>query len=245
MRAILMLHGVDDSGSVLSVTRAELGSLVRAVQRSGHRIVPLTELLRGQARDVVALTFDDGFASVSEHAAPVLAELGAPATLFLTTERVGLDNRWPSQPAGAPHSAMMQWSDVQRLAANGWDIEAHSLHHPDLRTLSDQELERELLEPCARIEEKLGRRPRFLAYPYGYFDQRVAARARAHFECSLTTVFRPLRAQEDVAQLPRLDAYYLRSPKVHGQFGSLSFMAYLSARGALRRLRRHPGEIVV
>lgn len=245
MRAILMLHGVDDSGSVLTVTRAELGSLVRSIQRSGHRIVPLAELLRGQADNVIALTFDDGFTSVSEHAAPVLAEHGAPATLFLTTERVGLDNRWPSQPADAPRSAMMQWSDVQRLAAQGWDIEAHSLHHPDLRTLNDQELERELVEPCDRIEQELGRRPRILAYPYGYFDERVAGRARAHFEYALTTVFRPLRAREDVAQLPRLDAYYLRSPSVHAHFGSLSFMAYVSARGALRRLRRHPGEIVV
>lgn len=245
MRAILMLHGVNDSGSVLTVTPSELGSLVDAIRRSGHRIVPLAELLRSQTANVVALTFDDGFASVSEHAAPVLAERGAPATLFLTTERVGLDNRWPSQPAGAPTCAMMQWSDVQRLAAGGWDIEAHSLHHPDLRTLTDQELERELVEPCQQIEAKLGRKPRFLAYPYGYFDRRVAARARAHFECALTTVFRPLRAEEDVAQVPRLDAYYLRSPRVHGNFGSTAFMAYLAARGALRRARRHPGEIIL
>ncbi|HEY3255865.1 MAG TPA: polysaccharide deacetylase family protein, partial [Polyangiaceae bacterium] len=148
MRAVLMFHGVDDSSSVLSIRRAQLASLIRAVQASGHRIVPLSTLLRTTTPNSIALTFDDGFASVAEQAAPLLGELAVPATLFLTTQHVGLSNRWPSQPSDAPVQPMMHWSDVQDLAKGGWAIEAHSLTHPDLRKLTDDELTRELREPC-------------------------------------------------------------------------------------------------
>jgi len=243
MRAVLMLHGVDESGSVLSVTPEQLHSLVHAIRASGHRLVPLTTLLESSASDLVALTFDDGFRSVSERAAPILEQLSAPATLFLTTERLARDNLWPGQPADAPRFEIMGWSDVKRLSDNGWAIEAHSLNHPDLRRLGDAELERELTLPNQHIADHIGRRPRVLAYPYGYFDRRVAELARRHFDFAVTTVFRPLGASEDAVRIPRLDAYYLRAPAVHRQFGSKAFMAYLAARGGLRRLRGHPGEI--
>jgi len=243
VRAVLMFHGVDDSDSVLSVRAAELRSLVEAIRASGHQILPLPALLASSAPDAVALSFDDGFRSVSEQAAPVLAQLGAPATLFLTTAHVGKDNGWPSQPADAPRFPMMGWSDVERLAGQGWSIDAHSRTHPDLRRLGEEELERELVGPCEDIEQHLGVRPGGVAYPYGYYDERVAERARGHFAYAVTTVFRPLGPREDVLRLPRLDGYYLRSPRVHRRFGSRPFLAYLAARGALRRFRHHPGEI--
>jgi peptidoglycan/xylan/chitin deacetylase (PgdA/CDA1 family) len=240
---VLMFHGVDDSGSVLTVSAAELDSLVRSIRASGHEIVPLAALLAGTSPDAVALTFDDGFVSVAEQAAPVLARLDAPATLFLTTGYVGKDNRWPTQPADAPRFAMMGWPEVQRLSRGGWAIEAHSRSHPDLRVLEDEELDRELVGPCDDIEQRTGRRPRGVAYPYGYFDERVAERARGHFAFAVTTVFRALGSPDDTLRIPRLDAYYLRAPRVHRHFGSRRFAAYLVARGALRRLRKHPGEI--
>ena len=51
--------------------------------------------------------------------------------------------------------------------------------HPYLTQLSQSELERELVESRARIEDELGRACRFLAYPYGDQDERVRAAAQA------------------------------------------------------------------
>ena len=119
MRTVFMFHGVDDSGSVLSVTAEQLRSLVHAVRSSGHRIVPLSDAIEHPADRTVALTFDDGFVSVAKNAAPVLAELDAPATLFLTTGYVGRDNRWPTQPPDAPRFAMMDWGELEHLKALG------------------------------------------------------------------------------------------------------------------------------
>ena len=61
------------------------------------------------------------------------------------------------------------------LQASGFRIEAHTANHPDLRSLSDAEIEAEMEAADAAIEARLGRRPRFFAYPYGYHDSRVRA----------------------------------------------------------------------
>lgn len=129
-----------------------------------HEIVPLETLLTEPIRQrCVALTFDDGMRSLATTAAPALSALGAPATLFLTTDYVGKDNHWPSQPPLAPRKAA------------GWSIQAHTRTHPDLRTLGDDALEAELCEPLDVIERRLGHRPSSFAYPYGYFNERVRA----------------------------------------------------------------------
>lgn len=244
MRAVLMLHAVDTTGSVLSVSAAQLRGLIRAIHDSGHDIVSLGRLLSEPRREnQVALTFDDGFESVAESAAPILRDAGVQATLFLTTGFVGRDNRWPSQPKAAPTFPMMRWEQVESLHRGGWEIEAHTRTHPDLRLASEEELECELEDPKAEIERRLGRRPQTFAYPYGYLNERVVAAARRHYRYAATTSMATLDGvQIDSHRIPRIDAYYIRSPSIHRWFGQPCFRAFTELRAFLRRARGHPGE---
>ncbi|MAE96182.1 MAG: chitin deacetylase [Deltaproteobacteria bacterium] len=239
MRAALSFHGIDESGSVLSMSAGELASLVRGVRDAGHEIVPLAELLgEPETPDRVALTFDDGFHSVFEEALPVLRAADAPATLFLTTGFVGKDNGWPGQPAWAPRFPMLTWQEVEALHEAGWTIEAHTARHADLRGLSDDQLEDELAGADAALEERLGRRPEGLAYPYGFHDVRVREKARSRYRFAVTTELAPLsRGRDDPMALPRLDSFYLRSPRLHRHFGGALLQGYLGARRLLRRVR--------
>ncbi|MBW8863282.1 MAG: polysaccharide deacetylase family protein, partial [Acidobacteria bacterium] len=54
---------------------------------ANRRVVALEELLNrvpsGVSRSLVALTFDDGFGSVIEHAVPILSRFNLPFTVFL------------------------------------------------------------------------------------------------------------------------------------------------------------------
>jgi len=239
VRAILTFHSVDESGSVLSIAASQLRSLVESIRASGHRIVSLREILRApDAPDRVALTFDDGMASLHANALPVLRDLGAPATVFLTTGWLGRDNRWPSTPPGTPRMAMLDWSQARALRDAGWSVEAHTVNHPDLRALSDEEIGREL-EDCARaIEREIGERPEVLAYPYGHCDARVEARAHSRYRFAVTAAMGTLPRQiAEPMRVPRLETYYFRSPRIHAGFDGARFRGYLAVRSLLRRLR--------
>lgn len=240
MRAVLTFHGVDASGSLLSVAPATLRSLLAGIRASGHEIVPARELLASEAPNRVALTFDDGFASVVENALPILRDAGATATLFLTTGHVGGHNNWAGQPQWAPKFAMASWAQIGELAAAGWEIQNNSVRHLDLRTLGDTELADELHGAADAIEQRVGKRPDQLAYPYGAFDARVQRIASTQHAACFTTELAALgdRSASDLARgVPRLDTYYLQPAWLHGRFGGAAFRAYLSARALARNLR--------
>lgn len=238
MRAILTFHGIDDSGSVLSYPPRAFAHLVDALGAADLPILTLDELLAPTAARGVALTFDDGLRSVATAALPVLRERNLPAHLFLTTGAVGGDNIWPGGRGIAPRMPMLDWDQVERLHAGGVRIESHTLSHPDLRTLDDAAIRAECDAADRMIAARLERPPRYFAYPFGYSDARVRRVLRAHYAAAVTTELRPLRREEDMAALPRLDSYYLQARWLQDNLESRPARAYLALRHLLRRLRR-------
>jgi peptidoglycan/xylan/chitin deacetylase (PgdA/CDA1 family) len=237
VRAILTFHSIDDSGSVLSFPPQTFARLLAALHDSGLPVLDLDALLGPGTRNGVALTFDDGMRSVCTHALAVLREHAAPAHLFLTTGAVGGDNRWATQPPGAPTCDMLGWDEIERLQQAGMRVESHTHSHPDLRRLDERRIAAECDEADRIIEQRLGRRPQYFAYPYGYRSARSLDYARTRYRASVTTELRVIRGNEDRAALPRLDAYYLRAPWVFRRLDAALPRAYLALRGVLRRLR--------
>jgi peptidoglycan/xylan/chitin deacetylase (PgdA/CDA1 family) len=81
---------------------------------------------------------------------------------------------------GGPHEHELRgltWDQLGQLADGGWEIGSHTRTHPRLTRLDDDALERELRDSRAACERGLGRPCRSLAYPFGDFDERVAAAA--------------------------------------------------------------------
>lgn len=237
MRAVITFHAIDEGASPLSFPPRLFRCLLDSLRQAQIPILPLEQLLATRDGHGVALTFDDGMASVFTAARPILAEHAAPATLFLTTGAVGGDNRWPGQPAAAPCFPMLSWAQVEGLHAAGVGVEAHTVRHPDLRRLDDAQIEAELGQADATIAARLGRQPRFLAYPYGLHDARVRALAARRYAGCLTTELRCLDAATEPAAIPRLDSHYLRHPAVMRHLAGTPVAAYLGLRRLIRRLR--------
>ena len=115
----------------------------------------------------VLLTFDDGWAGSILEAGPILKEHGARAIVFVTTGLIG-------------HPLFVSQSLLSELAEDTFAIGAHTVTHPDLASLSDDDVIRhEVNESRSRLRSVTGREIATFALPHGAFDDRVLRAARA------------------------------------------------------------------
>lgn len=125
------------------------------------------------------LTFDDGYRGVHDLAAPVLADLAWPATLFLVAGKIGGTDDWGQAcpPRGRAYP-LVDWSEIRALQRAGWDFGSHSVTHADLPTLPAHSLTQELQNSRAILEDGLMAPVTTLAYPFGRFNEAVAQAAQ-------------------------------------------------------------------
>jgi peptidoglycan/xylan/chitin deacetylase (PgdA/CDA1 family) len=239
MRAVLTYHSIDPSGSPISVDPAAFGRHLAWFGSGAVTVVGLDELVDGPGDDdAVAITFDDGFANLASEAAPRLLDRGLPATVFVVSEHAGRDNAWGGRAApGIPTLPLLDWEGLGRLAEQGFTIGSHTRTHPFLPRLGFAEREVELAESAATIERRTGRRPRWLAYPYGAVNGAVVDATRRHYSGAVTTDYRPLGVREDRCRIPRLDAYYFQAPGALEAWGRAGFRSGLRIRRVARGVR--------
>jgi peptidoglycan/xylan/chitin deacetylase (PgdA/CDA1 family) len=181
---VLCYHAVSETWEhALSVTAEALEAQIELLLRRGYRPVTAAEAVSGRGK-LLHVTFDDAFTSVW-NAVPVLERLGVPATVFACSgfaddpRPLGIPELADELHAHAEELRTMSWDELRQLEPHGISVEAHTVSHPHLPRLSDDELRNELGASKRRIEEELGRPCRFLAYPFGDCDDRVRAAARA------------------------------------------------------------------
>lgn len=193
----------------LATDPRQLEGHVRLLLRQGYRFLGAEELLdaaggREPPSRTAVLTFDDGWLDALTAVAPLLRGLGVPATFYACPGRWGAQHPELSGAAGR----LLDADAARALHSAGMELGSHTMTHPDLRTLDDAALERELADSKAGIEEITGRPCRTFAYPFGHLDERVErAVEAAGYELAFAWLpgpWRPLAA-------PRLPA-----PPRHG-----------------------------
>lgn len=138
-------------------------------------VVPLDEVARDDSAPEdgqLAITFDDGYLSVYEHAYPALANRGMTATIYVVSGAIGGINEWDSR-AGDTREPMMSAAQVREVSDAGFEIGSHTLTHPHLTSISDEELVRELEDSRKALEDLTGKEVSSFSYPYGDYDDRV------------------------------------------------------------------------
>lgn len=170
---ILLFHRVTDEipedGLTVGVRR--FGRICRMLRRQFH-VVPVGEIVRrvraGEPLPprTLAITFDDSY-HCNLIAARVLAEHCLPACFFIPTGYVGTDQVYPWDQDLPCRLGHLNWDEVRQLAAWNFEIGSHTVTHPDLGQVSEEQVRRELIDSRQALEDQLGRRVRWFAYPFG------------------------------------------------------------------------------
>ncbi|MGQ9512065.1 polysaccharide deacetylase family protein [Thermodesulfitimonas sp.] len=162
-----------------AISRREFAQQLDYLRQAGVRFVTpreAEEFLSGRRHlpgKLALVTFDDGDLSVYKKAFPVLKERQIPFLLFLIASQVGKE--WEG-------FTMCSWEQVREMVASGLcsvglhTYDLHYWHYWDPQAKKPVFLlpgrEKLFAEDTARgiacLEEHLGMKVRYLAYPYGF-----------------------------------------------------------------------------
>lgn len=155
-----------------TVTAEGLEAHLKYFKENGYQVVLIDELLKyfdiGQPlpSKAVALTFDDGWREHYSNAFPILKKYGVKATFFVPTG-------WVGKPE------IMSWDEMRQMSEAGMVFGSHSVSHPYLDKLSDENLKKEVEDSKKLLEEKLGKQVDYIAYPAGMYNDKVIEAVKA------------------------------------------------------------------
>lgn len=166
---ILMYHSVPSLPSPANPYSVPVAQFCEQMELLASRNLTVTSLEdaldHSLPDDWVVLTFDDAYKTVLANAAPILADLGFRATVFVPTGCVGGTNLWDSgEYAEEPIAG---WDDLMELNAAGIAIGSHTVTHARFTRLSICDRYREIMHSKRALEERLGTPIRTFSYPYG------------------------------------------------------------------------------
>jgi peptidoglycan/xylan/chitin deacetylase (PgdA/CDA1 family) len=204
---ILMYHYLSDPPAGanryrrdLSVSPALFEQHLAYLSQEGYETITVYDLLYHLTLGAplpekpVIITFDDGYRDNYENALPLLQAYGFNATFFVLIEVTNQDE-----------AEYLTWDMMREMHAAGMDIECHARVHDNLPENDDARLVWQVLGCREAIESEIGQRPRFVAYPSGRFDDRVAAFfASDNYWGGISTQQGTLHSSDALFQLKRL-----------------------------------------
>lgn len=135
----------------------------------------------------VALTFDDGFQNVLDHALAPLAQNQFHGIQFLVAGMLGGWNEW-DLPGGEVREKLMDATQVREWLAAGHQIGAHTMTHRDLTKIPAAAAREEIFAGRKSLEDTFGTPVVHFCYPYGASNKAVRDLvAEAGFRTACTT----------------------------------------------------------
>ncbi|WP_405143474.1 polysaccharide deacetylase family protein [Sphaerisporangium sp. NBC_01403] len=152
----------DPAGPVPAATQAkQTGTAAEAGQAGQAGTAPAAKVKKAAEPycvryKCIALTFDDGPWPYTPELLDTLKKHKAKATFFLLGRKVG-----------------SRAELTRRIVAEGHEVGNHTWDHPDLTTLSNEEILDEMTRTSEVIDQAIGKAPTMMRPPNGATDDRV------------------------------------------------------------------------
>lgn len=196
-RMALSLFGKTPPGSGVvlyyhHVTQAHRDRFSRQMQHLRRHVQPVRADHRASLAPgtrVAAVTFDDGYLSTFENAAPELERLGIPATAFVVSDFLG--QRLESDQS----ERLMTTEELRSLASDLIAIGSHTARHTRMSAVEANQGLDELQRSRRTLGQILGRDIKLFCFPFGaYNSEALKWCAQAGYErvftCDPTLAFR-------------------------------------------------------
>jgi len=167
---VLMYHHVMAPEAAKEINATNLSVAINTFREQmdyllgkGYHIIGLDEMMAGirsgslPGKSVV-LTFDDGYRDFYDNVFPILREKGIKATVFAI-----------SQFVGGPR--YVEWWQLREMSGSGLVLVGdHTLNHLSLPRLSVDEQRNQIVSAKKILEDYVGQKVEFFAYPYGSYN---------------------------------------------------------------------------
>ncbi len=162
---VLMYHSIDyERGNELRIPKEKFREQMKYLKDNNFSTLNLDELYSHMISGTelpekpIVITLDDGYDDNYTNAYPVLKEFGQKAVVFMITTTIDTDSNYLTS------------EQIKEMDSNGMNIESHTVNHPMLNQLSYDKQVKELKQSKEVLENLLGREMKYIAYPYGKFN---------------------------------------------------------------------------
>lgn len=160
---VIYYHEVVEASQGFSYQKIEINKFeeqMRFLCYHGYQTLFFSEIERPLPEKAVIVSFDDGFRTVYEKAAPIMKKYGIKGNIYLPTAYIDMDEHF------------MTWAMIKELYDNRqFEMQAHTHNHKDIRLLSQAEMKEEIDRSSMMFKEYLGYEPIAFCMPFGTYDR--------------------------------------------------------------------------
>ncbi len=204
---ILMYHYIRDYdnhddriGINLSVSPEIFAKQLEWLRDNNYQTINLDDIIdmrsfdstQDQNHKFVILTFDDGYIDAFANAFPTLKKYRFSGTFYITSDFIG-------------HENYLSWGMIKRMNKSGMKFGGHTMTHPDLTNLDDEQLSREIVDNKMIIENQIEKPITDFCYPSGQYNDRIMNKLKeVGYKTATTTHHGITNQNSDKFQLPRI-----------------------------------------
>jgi peptidoglycan/xylan/chitin deacetylase (PgdA/CDA1 family) len=171
---VLMYHSVQNiPNNAAVISTKNFGLQMKYLADNGYKTLTLDQLNAFLSdknfsfpKKSVVLTFDDGYKDTYTTVMPILQKYNFKASLFLVTNKIK-KNVFTSE-------------EIKTMQKNGINTYSHTLSHPDLKSLSSIQQEKEIIQSESVLKSMGIKHSLYFCYPYSYFNNTTIKLIKKH-----------------------------------------------------------------